>query len=195
MLELKRKLWELRKNMVGQVALTGAKSVYGAVMVTVEVIDHLCPLYWIYKRAQYEKNPLGRELETLDIFDEVKEHANNVKNTKNEIKNVKLEIREKGQEGIQTLIEENPLSEEVYEIAKKILMKVKYLKVKEQKYFILKINRVLKAYASECEELNNIPSKIYVLNLQTIKKLSIIEEAMDQRIINQNKLATNKMSV
>lgn len=200
MLELKRKLWELRGETAKQIALTGTKSVYGAVMVALEVVSHISPIYWIYKRYSYEKNPRVRELETLDILDEAKEHANNAKNAKNEIKNVKQEIRNK-EKGTHTIIEGLLLSEEVSEITKKIVFKTRYLKANEQKPFISKIKKVLKAYAYEHEQTNNIPSKIYLLNLKTIRKLSIIEETMDQRIKNQLQLSKantteeNKMSV
>ena len=86
-----KRIWELRKEMVGQMALTGAKAILGAIMVPLEIVNHISPLYWIYKIKSYEMNPRVREIESLDYFDEVKEHARNFQSAIKEISQFKEE--------------------------------------------------------------------------------------------------------
>jgi hypothetical protein len=188
--KINNKIWTLRKDILKKRASAVGNIALGIIMVPLEIINHLNPIYWVYKVATY--NPSRkRELDSLDFFDDAKHALKKAKESSEELTTAKDERQDKKDEEIQEILDTNPLSGKVLEYARDLLIKLGNLSVKEQKAYILKIQRVLATYAYRSKELEDCPNEIYSLNEKTIKKLAIIEESLNMTLANNCELSQN----
>ena len=187
MKKINNKIWTLRKDILKKRASAVGNIILGTIMVPLEIINHISPFYWVYKVATY--NPSRkRELDSLDFFDDAKEAFAEASEYSKELTTAKEERQEKKNQEVQEILDTNPLSGEVLEYARNLLIKLGNLSVKEQKAYILKIQRVLATYAYRSKELEDCPNEIYSLNEKTIKKLAIIEESLNMTLANNCEL-------
>ena len=187
MKELKKKLRKLKREKLSRRFLGVFEFIFAFVGVPFELLFKLNPLILMFKIL--DEGDVDLTIDSFNLIDDARSDFDIASDASEYAKGIKQEIRELKQENkkqaITNAIEKHEKHNVVAEYTKALFTKINNLDFKKQKAFILKIKKVLTEYINTSLKLLRANQDITSLNELTIKKLAIIEEAID-KVLNIN---------
>lgn len=191
MKELKKEIWRLRRQRFAARFVAIFEVLIAIVGTPLELMFKLNPMILTFKALDNER--IDFEIDALDLLDDARYDFEEARDASYEIRELKQEYREKKKQVIPASIEEKEENNEVLEYAKKIITKCNNLNNKEKKAFLKKIKRLLLEYASKLLRLLKNNQDPTSLNELTIKKLTIIEQAIET--LTNSKIQTEEVKI
>ena len=187
MKELKKKLRKLKREKLSRRFLGVFEFIFAFVGVPFELLFKLNPLILMFKIL--DDGDVDLTIDSFNLIDDARSDFDIASDASEEAKELKEEIKElkqeKNKQAITSAIEKHEEHNVVAEYTKTLFTKINNLDFKKQKAFILKIKKVLAEYINTSLKLLRANQDITSLNELTIKKLSVIEEAID-KVLNIN---------
>jgi hypothetical protein len=185
--ELKKELRIQRKERFVRRFIGIFEVIFAFVGAPFELLFKLNPMVLMFKVLDQE--PIDLTIDSFDLIDDARTDFDYARDASEYAKGIKQEIRKLKQENkkraITSAIEKHEEHNVVAEYTKTLFTKINNLDFKKQKAFILKIKKVLTEYINTSLKLLKANQDITPLNELTIKKLAIIEEAID-KVLNIN---------
>ncbi|MBR6133641.1 MAG: hypothetical protein IKQ29_02860 [Bacilli bacterium] len=193
MRELRKRIWLERLEIAKNVSLIVVKTIGGTLGVIFEGIAKFSK-YALLMRALNDEDIFDVELESLELFEDIPYHVENIGDSISEIKNLKRELREEKKKINQPVVPVIPsveLNDDILDYIRRLIERTSGLSVTEQKTFVKKLKEILADYTDKYMALLDRSAKsesVSLLKQKTFKKLEIIEKAIEQRIkVNSKK--------
>ena len=193
MRELRKRIWLERLEIAKNVSLIVVKTIGGTLGVIIEGIAKYSK-YALLMRALNDEDIFDVELESLELFEDIPYHVENIGDSISEIKNLKRELREEKKKINQPVVPVLPsveLNDDILDYIRRLIERTSKLSITEQKQFVSKIKEILADYTDKYMALLDRSAKsesVSLLKQKTFKKLEIIEKAIEQRIkVNSKK--------
>ena len=193
MRELRKRIWLERLEIAKNVSLIVVKTIGGTLGVIIEGIAKYSK-YALLMRALNDEDIFDVELESLELFEDIPYHVENIGDSISEIKSLKRELRKKKKKINQPVVPVLPsveLNDDILNYIRRLIERTNKLSITEQKQFVSKIKEILADYTDKYMALLDRSAKsesVSLLKQKTFKKLEIIEKAIEQRIkVNSKK--------